>query len=194
MTQTEPIQSIFDLITTPDDLDTQNILGWMNTLFPQTVARSAFQTVVCLNRLFEFAIFENQIEIVHLLLQKGLPPDIPGDWGTTPLMWATCLKYDRIASLLIDYGANQRAKCHSGKTATDFEESEQLCQTPEYQFILARQKEIHAQTTSKKIFKKPGKAHVSSETKHPKEAPIKKQINNGKGMDEMLKKLKKGSA
>jgi len=194
MAQIESMQSIFDLITTPDDLDTQNVLGWMNTLFPQTVARSAFQTVVCLNRLFEFAIFENQIEIVHLLLQKGLPPDIPGDWNTTPLMWASCLKYDRIASLLIDYGANQRAKCHSGKTAADFEKSERLHQIPEYQFILARQKEIHAQVTGKKIFKKSNKAHSSVQTKPTKEAPENRQINNGRGMDEMLKKLKKGSA
>ena len=194
MTQTESIQSIFDLITTPDDSDTQHILSWMNTLFPQTVARSAFQTVICLNRLFELALFENQIEIVHLLLQKGLPPDIPGDWGTTPLMWATCLQYDRIASLLIDYGANQRAKCYSGKTAADFKKSDSLHQTPEYQFILARQKEIHAQATSQKLFKKPGKPHDSTSAKRTKESPGKRQINNGKGMDEMLKKLKKGSA
>ena len=112
--------SIFDLLQTADTPQAKELQHWISSMFPKANDRASFSLAIQLAKLFEMAIYENQIDTIHLLLQQGISPNIRADWGTTPLMWACCLGHKRIVELLISYGADQHLKSFSGKVALDF--------------------------------------------------------------------------
>ena len=180
--------SIFDLLQTLDTPQAKGLQRWLSSVFPRSTDRSSLQLAIQLEKLFEMAVFENQIDTVHLLLQQGFSPNIRGDWGTTPLMWASCLKYPKIMALLKAYGANQLAKSFSGKVAKDFC-TDLYRNLPEYQAILTRRAQIHAQVEAGYL--KPLATVSAAADSSPQNHPRQRQIDNGKGMDELLKKIDK---
>ena len=177
--------SIFDLLQSTDTPQAKDLQRWLKDMFPQATGHTSIQMAIQLEKLFEMAIFENHIDTVHLLLQQGFSPNIRGDWGTTPLMWADCLRHAEIATLLKAYGANQRAKSFSGKVAKEFHDNNNK-ELPEYQAILQRQAEIHAQVAAGYL-KPLGTFDPSTSTINTK--TVQRQIDNGKGVDELFKKL-----
>lgn len=177
--------SIFDLVQTIDTPQEEDLQQWIFQIFPKPTDCTSFQLALQLEKLFEMAIFEDQVDAVHLLLQQGVPANIRGDWGTTPLMWATCLNHTQICRLLIAYGANQHAKSFSGKSAKDYR-PRAAHDFPEYAAILQRENEIHRQV--KAGYLKPFKPTDSGES--PQNKKKKRQIDNGKGVDELFKKIK----
>ena len=184
--------SIFDLLQTADTPKAQDLQRWIASMFPKANDRASFQLAVQLEKLFEMAVFENQIDTVHLLLQQGIPPDIRGDWGTTPLMWANCLGYTQIVKLLIAYGADQYARSFSGKLPANFREKSAQ-ELPEYQAIQERLKIVHSQV--KEGYLKPfgSTSSTSSGTPRTKPNTRKRQIDNGKGVDEVFKNIEEAS-
>ncbi len=180
--------SIFDLLQTVDVPQARGLQRWISSMFPKVSDRTSFLLATQLEKLFEMAIYENQIDTVHLLLQQGISPNIRADWGTTPLMWASCLGYKRIAELLISYGADQHFKSFSGKVASDFNEKMDGS-LPEYQTITNRRKQIHDQV--KAGYLKPFGSTSTSSSDNPRNRKSKhqRQIDNGKGVDEVLKKM-----
>ena len=188
MTKEEAIRSIFDLMQSEVGTPAEAVQAWLVRVFPSKAEHSAVQLVSQLEKLFEMAVFENEVDTVHVLLQQGFPPDVLGDWQTTPLMWATCLGHDKIATLLKGFGANSEAVCFSGKKAKDFQRRADF---PEYQAILRRKEEIHAQVMAgalKPFLGTTGAASgESTERKKPKAV---RQIDNGKGVDELFKRMK----
>ena len=187
MKTAEAVQSVFDLLQNQDTSVGKSIRAWLVNSFPKEVEQSAVQLVLQLQKLFEMAVFENEVETVHALLQQGFPPDIKGDWQTTPLMWASCLGYNQIVKLLIGYGADQNIVCFSGKTIQDLRKS---VSSKEYQAILKRKEEIHAQVVAGCL--RP-LSSVTSDSGQPqnKKKEFVRQIDNGKGIDELFKKMKK---
>jgi len=182
--------SIFDLLQTVDTPQARNLQKWIASMFPKANDRASFLLAVQLEKLFEMAVYENQVDTVHLLLQQGLPPDMRADWGITPLMCANCLGYAQIVNLLKSYGADQYAKSFSGKVAADFN-SKMDPNLPEYQAIIDRRSEIHAQV--KAGYLKPfgsGSTPVGG-SRQNKSKKRQRQIDNGKGMDEVFKKMDK---
>ena len=179
--------SIFDLLQTSDSPQAQDLQRWIASMFPKANDRASFQLALQLEKLFEMAVFENQADTVHLLLQQGLSPDMRGDWGTTPLMWANCLGYTQIVKLLTAYGADQYAKSFSGKVAADFETKANQ-DSAEYQSILDRRREIHAQVEAGYL--KPFGAGTTAASGTPQnKSKRQRQIDNGKGVDEVFKKM-----
>lgn len=185
-----PQISIFDLLQTVDTPQAQDIQNWIASMFPKASDRASFLLAIQLEKLFEMAVYENQVDTVHLLLQQGIAPDIRSDWGTTPLMWAHCLDYTQIIKLLESYGADQYAKSFSQKVASDF--SPQMnANLPEYQSIIKRRAEIHAQVTAGYL--KPFGSAISSVGGTPnKKAKRCRQIENSKGIDEVFKQTEQG--
>ena len=182
--------SIFDLLQSVDAPQAQNLHKWLGNMFPKATDRSSIQIAIQLEKLFEMAVFENQTNTVHLLLQQGFSPDIRGDWGTTPLMWATCLNYSKIMALLTAYGANQQATSFSGLSAKDFRSSKNKA-FPEYQAILKRKNEIHAQVVAGYLKPLDSSAATSDDPPPQKNRPSHlRQIDNGKGVDEVFKEIK----
>ena len=177
--------SIFDLVQTVDTPQEEDLQQWISQVFPKPTDYTSFQLALQLEKLFEMSIFEDQAEAVHLLLQQGVPANLRGDWGTTPLMWATCLNHLQICRLLIAYGANQQAKSFSGKAAKDYR-PRAAHDFPEYAAILQREKEIHRQVKAGylKLLKPTGTGSTSRTQK------TLRQIDNGKGVDELFKKIK----
>ena len=188
MKKSEAVRSVFDLLEEQDMPFAASIRAWLLNSFPRDVEQRSIHLVLQLEKLFEMAVFENEVETVHVLLQQGFPPDIKGDWQTTPLMWASCLGYDRIASLLIGYGANQFAPCFSGHALRDLRKA---VSSPEYQYILKRREEIHAQVVAGclKPLSSVGSESGSEQPQNKKKEFV-RQINNGKGIDELFKKMK----
>ena len=180
--------SIFDLLQTVDTPQAQNLQKWIASTFPKANDRASFLLAIQLEKLFEMALYENQIDTIHLLLQQGLPPDMRADWGITPLMCAHCLGYFQITKLLESYGADQHAKSFSGKVAADFN-PDMNPNLPEYQTITNRRAEIHAQV--KAGYLKPLGSGSSSADEAPQNKPKKRQrqIENGKGVDEVFKAM-----
>jgi len=180
--------SIFDLLQTVDTPQAQELQQWIASMFPKTNDRASFLLATQLEKLFEMAIYENQIDTVHLLLQQGVPPNMRSDWGTTPLMWATCLGHTQIVNLLLAYGADQHAKSFSGILAADFSKNN-LDQLPEYKTIMDRQALIHAQVQAGYL--KPLGTQSATSDDDSQNTPPKRQrqIDNGKGVDELLKKM-----
>jgi len=183
-----PQTSIFDLLQTVDTPQAQELQQWIALMFPKTNDRASFLLATQLEKLFEMAIYENQVDTVHLLLQQGVPPNMRSDWGTTPLMWATCLGYTQIVNLLLTYGADQHAKSFSGILAADFSNNKST-QSPEYKAIMDRRALIHAQVTAGYL--KPLGAQSSTSEDASQNTPPKRQrqIDNGKGVDELFKQM-----
>ena len=179
--------SIFDLLQSADTPQAQDLQKWLIQMFPKATDRTSIQVAIQLEKLFEMAIFENHIDTVHLLLQQGFSPNIKGDWGTTPLMWATCLNHTKIAMLLKAYGANQRAKSFSGKVAKDFCDNQNQ-ELPEYQAILERLVSIHTQVEAGYL--KPLSSATAPTDGDPQNEPRRRQIDNGKGLDELFKAMR----
>ena len=177
--------SVFDLLypaQTPQEAD---LRAWIIRNFPQSTKQTAFQLAVQLEKLFEMAVFENQVDDVHNLLQQGVPPDLRFDWGLTPLMWANCLKYDELAELLEAYGANPQLKSFSGTTAKAFQNVSSKQNSVEVQAILKRRDEIHALVKAgclKPLSGASGKKVLHKTRKN-------RQIDNGIGVDETLKRM-----
>ena len=180
--------SIFDLLQTVDTPQAHDLQKWIASMFPKANDRASFLLAIQLEKLFEMAVYENQPDTIHLLLQQGLPPDMRDDWGTTPLMWASCLGYTQIINLLKTYGADQYAKSFSGKVATDFN-PHMDSNLPEYKTIIKRRAEIHAQV--KAGYLKPFGSETPATDGGPQNKLKKRQrqIDNGKGMDEVFKKM-----
>lgn len=178
--------SVFDLLQSIDSPQARNLQKWLSEMFPRATDCTSIQMAIQLEKLFEMAVFENQVDTVHLLLQQGFSPNIRGDWGTTPLMWATCLNYPQIASLLKAYGINQQAKSFSGKVAQDFQH-QQNKDLPEYQSIVTRRAQIHAQVVAGYL--KPLNATASTTGEAPQSEKHQRQIDNGKGIDEVFKNM-----
>ena len=182
--------SIFDLLQVSDTPQAKELQLWVSAMFPKTNEQASFSLAVQLEKLFEMAIYENQIDTVHLLLQQGIPPNIQSDWGTTPLMWATCLGYNQIEDLLISYGADQHLESFSGKVASDFKKNTTK-NLPEYTFIVNRQNMIREQIKAGYL-KRFGSTSSSTSGTHNQNTTPKRQrqIDNGKGIDEVFKKMK----
>lgn len=67
------------------------------------------------------AISYNQFEIVKLLLEGGINPDIQDEiFLYTPLMLAVMVNKPAIAQLLLEHGANPRVTNIQGQTALEF--------------------------------------------------------------------------
>lgn len=179
--------SVFDLLQPPQTPQEKELREWIGDIFTQTADQSAFQLAIQLGKLFEAAVFSNQIEDTHILLQHGVPPDLRWDWGLTPLMCANYLHYDELSKLLISYGANSQAQSFSGIKAIEFEDLPVDSSAPECAAILTRCREINEQI--EKGYLKPLSAH--SKTVRTITHPTKKnrQIDNGKGVDEVFKKI-----
>lgn len=186
MKKVEAVRSVFELLEDQDTPFARSIRAWLLHSFPKEVEQSAVQLVLQLKKLFEMAVFENEVDTVHILLQQGFPPDIKGDWGTTPLMWAVCLGYDQISKLLIGYGANQCATCFSGKTITELRKA---VSSIEHQAILRRKEEIHDQVMAGCLKPLSSGTSDAGQPQNNKKNFI-RQINNGKGLDELFKKIK----
>ena len=180
--------SIFDLVLAADTPQEKDLQNWIAHVFPKTSENASFLLAIQLEKLFEMAIYENQLDSVHLLLQQGLPPNIRGDWSTTPLMWATCLGHTQIANLLITYGADQHAKSFYGKEASDFAD-EKNTDYPEYRAILKRKKEIHEQVTAGYLKPLGAPDAPAGGIPQKKKNKRQRQIDNGKGVDEIFKKI-----
>ena len=54
------------------------------------------------------------------LLSRGANPNVIGDYGSTPLMFAAKFDFVKMASLLIANDANVNARSNSGHTAMDW--------------------------------------------------------------------------
>ncbi|KAK1990621.1 hypothetical protein LX36DRAFT_754050 [Colletotrichum falcatum] len=52
------------------------------------------------------AILYNNLKCAELLLQHGADPNIPGEWGRTPLFFADRNSSEEAVRLLVDYGAH----------------------------------------------------------------------------------------
>lgn len=52
------------------------------------------------------AIDHKRMEIIRLLLEAGLSPDVDDGYGGKPLHYATEAGYDDVVNLLLEYGAN----------------------------------------------------------------------------------------
>jgi ankyrin repeat protein len=66
------------------------------------------------------AIMRNNIEMVHLLLEKKANIEITNDNGVTPLMLALQFKYIEIIKLLLKNNANKTAIDKEGKTTFEY--------------------------------------------------------------------------
>ena len=179
--------SIFDLLQPVETPQQQDLRNWLCRTFPKMNDRAAFQLAVQLDKLLELSVFENHIDAVHLLLQQGVPPDIRFDWGTTPLMWANYLGYTQIANLLTAYGASQHVKSFSGTRASDFANPLFKNSFVEGPYITKRKEAIHKQI--KAGYLKPLKitTNTSTTSRPKKTAKHSRQIDNGKGIDELFK-------
>ena len=66
------------------------------------------------------AIMRNNIEMVHLLLDKKANVEITNDNGVTPVMLALQFKNKEIIKLLINHNANKAAIDKEGKTTFEY--------------------------------------------------------------------------
>jgi len=190
--------SIFDLLQPAQTPSESDLRTWLKSVFPDTTDRSAFQLVLRLERLFEVSLFENRVKDMHMLLQQGVSPNIRWDWGLTPLMCSNYLGYEELSKLLINYGATSQAKSFSGKTASEFRQLPIDDPSEECMAILTRYTEIHDQVMAGllKPFSdgtgNPPKTNPTPAKNTPNHAPTPKkirQIDNGKGVDEIFKKI-----
>ena len=192
--------SIFDLLHPAQTPQENDLRTWIKTIFPQATDKSAFQLVMQLEKLFEVSIFENRIEDAHMLLQQGVPPDLCWDWKLTPLMCTNYLGYEKLSDLLIAYGANSQAKSFSGKTAAEFKNLSMEDPSEECTAILTRYAEIRNQTISGLLKscaetltnnKKTASTTTSKQKITSSPAAKIRQIDNGKGVDEIFKHISK---
>lgn len=183
-----PRSSIFDLLQPAETPSTQDLRRWLGNVFPKMADRASFQLASQLEKLFEMSVFENQVDAVHLLLQQGIPANIRFDWGMTPLMWANYLGYTKIANLLIAYGANQHTKSFHGTRACDFVGLPLKNPSIECETILKRRAEIHDQVIAGYLKPLVPPTTSSSGTSGNKKPKIhRRQIDNGRGIDEIFK-------
>lgn len=184
--------SIFDLLQPVQTPQENDLRKWLGHTFPYATEQTAFQLAIQLERLFEMAVFENQIDDVHMLLQQGIPPNLRFDWGLTPLMWTNCLNYDEISDLLLMYGANPSLKSFSGIKAANFKNLNRKQNSIEYKAILKRRAEIHEMVRAKYLKPLADISATNEKTYYKKPAKkSQRQIDNGTGVDEILKKLSK---
>ena len=181
------IWDILNVIHTDDALHDTSIQQWMAGVFGKEMTDHAFQEACMLRTLFEMAVFEGLEDLLHQLLQRGFPANIIGDWGTTPLMWATYCGHTQLLPLLIAYGADATQLSFSQKQAQDFANPSLAVQKlPESVAMKARKDQIHEQVLA-------GYFRPISTTSGgvPQKTMPQRQSNNGKGVDELFKKLQK---
>jgi ankyrin repeat protein len=65
------------------------------------------------------AVAQNNLEMVRLLLERGVDPNDPQQAGLTPLHGAAAGGNREIASLLLEHGAMPGARAQDGKTAAE---------------------------------------------------------------------------
>ena len=180
--RTEQIWSVLNIVNSSDLVTDTTLNDLLMGTFPDALEKTATTYTLMLKTIFEMAIYQSENDLVHTLLQKGFSPNFCGDWNTTPLMWASYLHNTSLVQLLLAYGADASVKSFSQKTAQNFEHAPLNC--PETRFMQNRKAEIDAQVRAG-VFKK------DSGTTNKTIFRRTRQKDNGRGMDELLKTIKK---
>ena len=70
------------------------------------------------------AASEGRLDVVRLLLKRGVDPNIQDQYGDTPLHIAAHGGHDDVVKLLLEYGADPTVKDKDGRTPLDLARAE----------------------------------------------------------------------